>query len=141
MEEEIIKSLVLLLLMINGLLDWRKGEISLFSLAVFGVLGIGLNLGLRYQSLGEAIGGMGIGILLLAVAFFTREAIGFGDGLLICVSGIYLGLWENLGLLLTGTVCCGVILGIGVLAGRLKMADRVPLVPFLLVAFIGRMVF
>lgn len=141
MEEKIVKSLVLLMLLINGLLDWKKGEISLFSLVGFGVLGIGLNLWLKYQSLVEVIGGMGIGIILLATAFFTREAIGFGDGLLICVSGIYLGLWRNLGLLILGAVCCGMILGIGILAGRLKMADRVPFVPFLLFAFIGRMIF
>ena len=55
MEEKIVKSLVLLMLLINGLLDWKKGEISLFSLVGFGVLGIGLNLWLKYQSLVEAI--------------------------------------------------------------------------------------
>lgn len=141
MEEGIEKSLVLFLLALNSLLDWKKREVSLLSLAGFGAVGIFLNLWLQYQSLAEAAGGAGLGILLLAAAFFTREAIGFGDGLLICTTGIYLGFWENLSLLFTGALCCGVILGISVLAGRLKMADRVPLVPFFLLAFIGRIIF
>lgn len=140
MEERIVKLLVLFLLLFNSFLDWRKREVSLFSLGGFGVVGIGLNLWLGYQSVIEAAGGATLGILLLAAAFFTREAIGFGDGLLICITGIYLGFWENLSLLFTGAVCCVGILGIAVLAGRLKMADRVPLVPFLLLAFIGKMI-
>lgn len=140
MEERIVKLLVLFLLLFNSFLDWRRREVSLFSLGGFGVVGIGLNLWLGYQSVIEAAGGVALGILLLAAAFFTREAIGFGDGLLICITGIYLGFWENLSLLFTGAVCCVGILGIAILAGRLKMADRVPLVPFLLLAFIGRMI-
>lgn len=140
MEERIVKLLVLFLLLFNSFLDWRKREVSLFSLGGFGVVGIGLNLWLGYQSVIEAAGGVALGILLLAAAFFTREAIGFGDGLLICITGIYLGFWENLSLLFTGAVCCVGILGIAILAGRLKMADRVPLVPFLLLAFIGKMI-
>lgn len=140
MEEKIVKVLILLLLAINSAVDWRKREISLISLEVFGVIGIGLNLWLGYQSFMEAAGGAGIGLVLLAATFFTKEAIGFGDGLLICVTGIYLGFWENMSLLFMGALCCGLILSIGVLAGRVKMAARVPLIPFLLLAFIGRMI-
>ena len=105
MEERIIKSAVFLLLFINGILDWKKGEISLASLGAFGAAGIGLNMWLDYQSFFEVAGGIGLGILLLVTAFFTREAIGFGDGLLLCVTGIYLGFWENLNLLFLGAVC------------------------------------
>lgn len=141
MEERVGKVLVLFLLLLNSFLDWKKREISLFSLAGFGAVGIGLNFWLEYQSLAEAAGGVALGILLLAIAFFTREAIGFGDGLLICTTGIYLGFWENLNLLSVGTLCCGVALGISVLLGKVKLADRVPLVPFFLLAFIGRMIF
>lgn len=140
MERGIVKALVFLLLIINSLADWRKREISLTSLAGFGAAGIGLNLWLGYQSFLEAAGGVGVGLALLAAAFFTREAIGFGDGLLISVTGIYLGFWENMSLLFTGALCCGLILGIGVLTGRVRMTDRVPLVPFLLLAFAGRAV-
>ena len=90
-----------------------------------------------WGDLGELCGGIGLGIGLLAVAFFSREAIGFGDGLLFCVTGIYLGFWGNLRLLLTGTLCCALIQAVGLLFRRARMKDRVPLVPFLLLAFVG----
>lgn len=56
MQEKIIKSAVFLLLLVNGILDWRKGEVSLLSLALFGAVGIGLNVWLGYQSFLEAAG-------------------------------------------------------------------------------------
>ena len=139
MHEKIIKSAVFLLLLVNGILDWRKGEVSLVSLALFGAAGIGLNVWLGYQSFLEAAGGAGLGVLLLLTAFLTREAIGFGDGLLLLVTGIYLGFWENLNLLFLGAVLSAVILGAGMLANKVKLKDRVPLVPFLLLGFIGRL--
>lgn len=139
MEEKIIKSAVFLLLLINGILDWRKGEVSLVSLLCFGAAGIGLNVWLGYQSLLEAAGGAGLGILLLLTAFLTGEAIGFGDGFLLCVTGIYLGFWENLNLLFLGAVLSALILGAGVLVKKVKLKDRLPFVPFLLLGFIGRL--
>ncbi len=137
MEEKAVKISVFLLLLINGALDWKKGEISLLSLGGFGVLGVICNLRLGYQSLGSLCGGAAVGIGLLLTAFLSREAVGFGDGLLLCVTGIYLGFWENLRLLLMGTALCALIQGAGLLLRRVRLTDRVPLVPFLLAAFVG----
>ena len=139
MEEKIIKSAVFLLLLINGILDWRKGEVSLWSLGIFGAAGIGRNVWFGCRSFWETAGGAGLGILLLLTAFLTREAIGFGDGFLFCVTGIYLGFWENLNLLFSGAVLSAVILGAGILTKRVRLKDRVPLVPFLLLGFLGRL--
>ena len=55
------------------------------------------------------------------------------------MTGIYLGFWENLNLLFLGAVLSAVILGAGMLADKVKLKDRVPLVPFLLLGFIGRL--
>ncbi|MCI8374491.1 MAG: hypothetical protein HFI29_03505 [Lachnospiraceae bacterium] len=137
MEEMIIKGSVLALLLINGLLDLKKGEVSLLSLGGFALLGAGLNLALGFQRPWELAGGIAIGLALLILAFLTGEAIGFGDGLLLGVTGIYLGFWENLRLLALGTLCCALIQGIGVALRKVRLKDRVPLVPFLLLAFAG----
>lgn len=140
MEEKIVKVVVLLLLLINGILDLRKCEVSLICLGVFGIAGISFNVWFGYQTVQQIVGGVGVGILLLFLAFFTKEAIGFGDGLLTCVTGIYLGFWENLSLLFWGAVCSAVVLGVALMMGRIKMEDRAPLVPFLLLAFVGRLI-
>jgi leader peptidase (prepilin peptidase)/N-methyltransferase len=125
-------------LVVNAVLDFRKHEISLVSLAVFALAGAGLNLWLRYQAIWELLGGIGVGLLLIFTAFISREAIGFGDGLVVCVTGIYLGFWDNLRLLLTGLVLCALFVGLGLFIRRFRMTDRLPLVPFLLLAWLGR---
>lgn len=137
MEEKAVKISVLMLLFLNGMLDWKKGEISLISLCGFGALGVIWNLWFHFQGVWELCGGVGLGIGLLTAAFLSREMIGFGDGLLLCVTGIYLGFWGNLRLLFLGTLCCAVMQGAGLLLRRVRMSDRVPLAPFLLLAFVG----
>lgn len=137
MEEHVVKLSVFLLLLINGILDWKKGEISLLSLGGFGLFGLIWNLCRHYQSLGSLCGGAAVGIGLLAAAFLSCEAVGFGDGLLLCVTGIYLGFWENLSLLAAGALCCAVIQGVRLLLKKVRMTDRIPFVPFLFLAFVG----
>ena len=45
---------------------------------------------------------MGVG--LLGIAKMTGESLGYGDGLLFLVTGIYLGGWDNCSLLMTSLV-------------------------------------
>lgn len=137
MEEKIVKGMVCLLLILNGYLDWKKREISLVSLLVFGAAGVGVNLYFRYQHPGEVLGGIGIGIFVILLAFLTKEAIGVGDGLLLSVTGLFLGATENFRLLLSGMVLCAVVMSIWILLGIIQKEERLPLVPFLLLAYIG----
>ena len=77
---------------------------------------------------------------MLAVAAVTRGAVGFGDGLLLCVTGILLGGTENLSLLMAGSLLCAVVLGTGLVFGKLRWKQKFPFVPFLCLAQLGRMV-
>lgn len=140
MNKIIINGIVALFLMINGYLDWKKHEISLISILVFGVAGIGSNLGLSYQHWSEMLGGFAVGIFVIVLGFLTKEAIGFGDGLLLGVIGIWLGFRETLQILVIGLILCAVITGVLVLGKRIPGEERIPLVPFLLLAFVGRMI-
>lgn len=139
MDQPIVKGCVSLLLAWNAVADWKKREISLESLALFGAVGLGLNFKAPYQGAGEGLGGVGVGLCLLLLAFLTKEAVGFGDGFLLCVTGIYLGFWENLRLLTTGLLLCALVLGAGLVFRRLRPAERFPLVPFLFLAWLGRL--
>lgn len=137
MEEKLINSLVCLFLLLNGYLDWKKREISLVSMAVFGVAGAGVNLYFRYQHPGEVIGGIGIGMFVIVFAFLSKEAIGVGDGLLLSVTGLFLGFAGNFRLLFWGLTLCAAVMSILILLGVIKKEERLPLVPFLLLTFIG----
>lgn len=140
MEKIIVNASVFLLLAFNSIMDLKKHEISLISLAIFGGIGIGLNLWFTYQSVWELAGGVGAGLFLLLVSFVTKEAVGAGDGLFLCVTGVFLGIWENLGMLAAGLLFCSVYAVGSRIVQKRRTVDRLPLVPFLLLAWIGGLI-
>lgn len=130
---------VIAVLVWNTVEDLKKQEVHPYSLLVFGIAGIAFNAVLRYQSLEELLLGIAVGIFFAAVSVLTRGALGFGDALLLCVTGIFLGGTENLRLLLKGMTLCWVFLGLGLLAGKVKWKQQFPFVPFLLAAKLGEL--
>ena len=136
-----IEGAVTLLLMVNAVYDWRKREVSLPCLLVSGGAGLVMNCIWGYQSLFSLCCGTGIGVFLSAVSFMTGGALGFGDGLLLCTTGLFLGGRKNFQLLFLGALLCAVVLGIGLLLGKTRWKQRFPFVPFLLAAQAGRLVF
>lgn len=129
---------MVLLLVWNSWLDLRRHEISLPGLGIFGAAGLLGNLLLKYQTGMELAAGIGVGIFVLAAAAVTKGAVGFGDGLLLCVTGIYLGGTDNLRLLMGGLILCALVLGAGLLLGKARWKQQFPFVPFLCLAQIGR---
>ena len=130
---------VILLLVWNARQDLRQHEVSIPSLGIFAAAGILVNLLLKYQSSLELLTGIGSGVFVLAAAAVTRGAIGFGDGLLLCVTGIYLGGSENMQLLMAGLLLCALVLGAGLILGKAGWKQQFPFVPFLCLAQFGRM--
>lgn len=74
---------------------------------------------------------IGIGILLAGV--WSDGAVGSGDGLFFCVAGVILGFWENVMLLLYGTLLCGLFSLGYFLWGRVHGMEGVgkTMIPFL----------
>ena len=78
------------------------------------------------------------GMLLLAVSVITKGAVGRGDGFFFLVSGMYLGFWDNVALLLCGLLLCS-LWGMGLIIWRMfekkKIRNiRLPFLPFLVPA-------
>ncbi len=130
---------VVLLLFWNAFRDLRRHEISLPSLGLFTIAGLLANLLLGYQSEKHMMTGLGVGLFLLLASALTKGAIGLGDGLMLCVTGIFLGGEENFQLLTAGLFLCAVTLGFGLILGKARWKQRFPFVPFLCVAQLGRM--
>lgn len=87
-------------------------------------------------SLPERCLGFGMGLVFLAFSVLSGGRIGTGDGILLCVTGFALGLWDNLLLAFYGlaaaAVFCMFLLALGKATGK----SRIPLVPFLCVGFL-----
>lgn len=135
---------ILSFLIFNSWKDIRKKEISLWTAAVFGVGGITVNL-YRGTLSGSNLAAVGVGIGMIAFSLASEGEIGMGDGILLMALGTALSVKELLEILGTGLFCCciwGIILLIlpnqGEKAGR---KTEIPFVPFLLLGYLGGLIY
>ena len=130
-------SLMLSYLAINSFTDIKKKKISVVVSLIFFVIGVVVSIINKEKSLISILGGVGIGFILLLVGKFSRESVGIGDGLIFLVTGLYLGFTRNIVLLLYGLIFCALVSIILITFKKLKLKDKIPFAPFVLVAYIS----
>ena len=128
-----------LLLLIASIEDLRHQRVNPYWL----LLHAGFAIAAR-SILGELLPGLAgvtIGLLLLAAAFVSRQKVGYGDGLVFVVCGLYLGFWESFSLLFMSLVLCALGGLALMLIGKIKKGQTLPFVPFVMAAFVCAVVF
>ena len=83
------------------------------------------------------IAGGASGALFVAVSRVTEEAFGYGDSILITVTGIFLGIWDLLSMLVTAFFLAAVFSGIMLSRKKYTRKSSFPFVPFLAAAYLG----
>lgn len=81
--------------------------------------------------------GIAVGILLLLFAYITQEKIGYGDGWVFCVIGVYLGGLQTILLLYHSVLLVGVITCLYSLRYQ-KSRKTWPFMPFVMAAYLLR---
>ncbi len=126
------------MLLAAGIVDFVKKEISIgFIMAIAAVCVTGA-LSNRSATLMDAVSGMIIGILTLAISKLTREQIGRGDGIVIMAVGALIGIrgcfiMVCYAMMLMAFVSVGLIL--------FKKAGRYAKIPFLPALFAGYVIY
>ena len=120
--------------------DIKKKKISLNSVLAFGILGILFHMLWRIQPIESVLLGMSVGVALLFFSVLTGGKIGSGDAVLLIVTGIYLGLEQNLELFFCGLLLCSVWALALLVIRKKSRKDSIPFVPFLLAAYMGMLV-
>lgn len=129
------------LLGISTVIDIKTRKVSFKILAVYGMLGI-LNLVFfDRQCLYAAFGGALIGILVLGISKLTKGGIGMGDGLLMIVTGVFLGAWGNIELFLGSLFLAAIFSVLYLIVKRKDRKKEIPLVPFLFLSYLGTVFF
>ena len=118
--------------------DYRKQKILIYPVLIFGIAGLLLHLYYRNLSIYNLLAGMAVGAGLLVFGYLTGQ-VGAGDALVVMVSGIYLGFWENARLFFQGLVFCGLWCLLLLVLGKKKGRDEVAFVPFLLLSYLEMM--
>ena len=138
---EIIDGLMLVLLGIASWGDWKRREISVNLLIVMSVFVIGSAFLLKRNSLLSVLGGIAIGLVVVYLSYITEQKIGYGDSWLIGVLGVYLGGTALLELMLIASLAASVCsLGYCACHGW-NPNHTLPFIPFMLVAFVGVLLF
>ncbi len=124
-----------------GMLGWcslediKKKQVMVYPVLLFGIAGVLLHLYYRNLSIYSLFAGVLLGVALLIIGAVSGQ-IGIGDGLVLLVSGIYLGFWENARLLFHGLLFCGIWSGVLLLMKKKKRKDEIAFVPFLFLAYL-----
>lgn len=136
----VIKILVLTMLSIMSIMDLKSKRINLYFLIPFLVSGVICNLSYQLVPLTSLIGGVGIGIVLLMISFVTKGKIGSGDGIILMVTGLFLGFYDNLLLLLSATFLSAIVGAFILLKKGMNKKYEIPFIPFLLLSFAGGLI-
>ncbi|MDF2542587.1 MAG: putative rane protein [Herbinix sp.] len=139
MEENIVKTGIILLLLLCSIQDMKKKKVSLWVVGL-GILCI-LFLSLIYGTISHAdrIGGFAVGVSIVLLSKATGGKIGMGDGLLLCATGIGLGLWGNLELFAVALFIAAVVSIVLLIVGIVNRKTSIPFIPFLFMGYIAMM--
>lgn len=120
--------------------DVRRKEVHSVLVLLFGVAGVFVHLYQRNLSIYSILAGVAVGLIVMLCSLITKGGIGMGDGLILLVTGIYLGGKGNMQLLFFGLFLSAVGSLFFLLVKKKKRKDTIPFVPYLLLAYVGMMI-
>ncbi|MGI6010152.1 MAG: hypothetical protein ACOX8H_01465 [Ruminococcus sp.] len=123
---------------VNGIYDIKHRKILLCSFPVYLIIGIIL----WWKAGGNLRQATALlpGFLFLCIGKITKEAIGYGDGLTVLMLGICHPLGTVCEIVLGGLMLGAVWGGILVMVRKKSWKQEFPWIPWLFLAYIGRMV-
>ena len=130
---------VLSLLCLYGLTsyeDIKTRQVRIREILIFGVIGILFNLICKPHAAISVIGGVMVGIVLYIFSILSHEKIGKGDGLIVIVTGLYLGFMGTLSLLWLSSVLAALAGAVFIKRHGAKLDMELPFIPFLLAGYI-----
>lgn len=133
----ISRAVMVIFLGICSWMDIRKRSIYVWIIAMFGIIGAVLGILCKPISCINIMAGIVVGVATMLVSRWSKGGIGMGDGMVLCITGIYLGGYKNLSLLLAALILAA-CWSVGILV--LKKGNRktkIPFLPFLLTAYVG----
>lgn len=133
-------TIVLGLFAVTAYRDWKEKSIYLYIPIIAAIVSIILHLVYRNNSLVDMLSGAGIGAVMILIAWVSKESVGIGDGVMLMVSGLFLGFRANMELFITALLLAGVAALMLMVGMRKERSYRMPFIPFLLVAYVFQLI-
>lgn len=127
-----MKLLILCYLGMNSWTDWRQKEIDLRTTVVFFLLITGIHWWKRLP-----LNWLGLlpGLCLWILAWYKKEKIGSGDGIVVMSLGWAMGIRQVWKILAGGFLLAG-IAGVVLSVNGERQSTEIPFVPFILISFL-----
>lgn len=142
---EIIKTIseifMLFFLFVAAVIDYRKKEIPVFLPIIGFVPALIFSLIAKAPSILDMLLGCGIGGIIIILAKLTKQAIGYGDGMILICTGATLGLIKNLIMLSISLIIAACTCALLMFIKHKKKKDNVAFIPFLLAGYVATISF
>lgn len=124
-----------LILLVQSVWDIKSKRLPLW------ITGVGAGIGIVLRFLGKGFEfsqllAMIPGVLCLIFARVSKEAMGYGDGLLLCMMGTYLEFSALLSTCLWAFTLAGILALFLLVTKKKKGKQEIPFVPFLFIGFL-----
>lgn len=129
----------LIFLLFSSFLDIRKREISIPVTLMFGLAGVAYSIKTE-RTMTDYLIPAAIGIFILACSILTRGQVGMGDGWLLMALGCMMRMESYIQMACIGMLLAAACSGVLLLVFRKSRKTEIPLVPFLLLGYVGGMV-
>lgn len=116
--------------------DVRRKELTVIYILLFGIGGVILHLFHPVCSIYSLLWGILLGAGMMVLSWLSRGGIGMGDGVLLAVTGVYLGGMDNLELFFTGLLLAALWSLVLLVCKKKRGKQEIAFVPFLLVSYI-----
>ena len=127
------------MLIIQSVWDCMYRQIPIWVTVAGGSIGLCISI-MNDRSWMEIALGLLPGVLCLLTGWITREAIGYGDGFLLCAMGMYLPLEKVVMIIMLASIFAGIVGLLLIIFKKAKRGDQLPFVPFLLAATVMQLV-
>lgn len=134
---ELEKAVVLLAgLFISAWIDLKREIIYVPLIVCMGIIGVICHIFLQENTIWNLMSGMLIGVILLLGGIWSGEKIGYGDGVIFIMTGIFLGFWGNMLLLVIASILAGVTCTGLLLTHKKCKEEQIVFVPFIFISYV-----
>lgn len=131
-----MKEIVLgVLLVIQGGIDFKNKEIPLWLSLLGGIIGV-IFCVTEGRDINEILFACMLGLGALLFSKMTKEVIGYGDGILLVVMGLYLSLENLMSVVMLAFGIAGIVALVLLVVFRKNGHYEIPFVPFLSLAYV-----
>ncbi len=116
--------------------DIKRKTVPVIPIMGWGIFAIVLHLISGKNDIISMAVGMIPGAIAYVLSVLTKEKIGKGDAVLLIVTGLYMGFWENVFMLWVGLIFAAIGGIVAIVMFKRKRGDELPFVPFLFAGYL-----